>query len=99
MGFNNLIESPDGASALELLKNEKVDLIISDRYMPQMDGLALFKKLQEEGLADIPFLLLTSENQKEKITDTIKLGIKNYIVKPLDPKSLEIKIKRLLQID
>lgn len=100
MGFSDLIEAFDGVSALQLLKGEKVDLIISDRYMPEMDGLAFYGKLQEDdNLKNIPFLLLTSENQKEKITETIRLGIRNYVVKPVDHESLEIKIKRMLQVD
>lgn len=100
MGFENFVETSDGTTALDLLKNEQVELIISDRYMSGMDGLSLFKKLQEDkNTKSIPFLLLTSENQKEKIAQTIKLGIRNYVVKPIDRESLEIKVKRLLQVD
>jgi two-component system chemotaxis response regulator CheY len=100
MGFNDLVEAIDGASALALLKAGKIDLIISDRYMSEMDGLVFYGKLQEDdNLKNIPFLLLTSENQKEKITETIRLGIRNYVVKPIDHESLERKIKRMLQLE
>lgn len=98
-GFNNFVETFDGASALDLLKEGKVDLIISDRYMQSMDGLDFFKKLQENNdTKSIPFLLLTAENQKEKIAETIRLGIRNYIVKPIDPETLIDKVKKMLGI-
>lgn len=98
IGFEEFIETFDGASALELLREEKVCLIISDRYMQPMDGLALFKKLQEDkNTRDIPFLLLTAENERDKIAETIRLGIRNYVVKPIDPGTLVDKIKKMLQ--
>ncbi len=98
-GFNNFVETFDGAPALDMLREGKVDLIISDRYMQSMDGLDFFKKLQEnKDTKSIPFLLLTAENQKEKIAETIKLGIRNYIVKPIDPGTLMDKVKNMLGI-
>ena len=100
MGFPNVIEANDGDTALQLLNHSKVDLIIADRYMPNMDGLVLFQKLQEnEKLKDIPFLMTTAEHEKEKIIDAMKLGISNYIIKPIDPENLESKVKRLLNVE
>ena len=100
MGFVNTIEADDGDTALKLLDKAKVDLMIVDRYMPGVDGLVLFQKLQENiKLKDIPFLMVTAEHDKEKIGDAMKLGIRNYIIKPIDPENLESKVKRLLSLE
>lgn len=98
-GLLNIAEADDGKSALELLQGEKVDLIIADRYMPEMDGLSFFKKLQEDDmLAKIPFLMITAEYSSGKVVETLELGIRNYLIKPYDPEILVDKIKKMLGI-
>jgi two-component system chemotaxis response regulator CheY len=98
-GLQNIAEVSDGKSALELLQVEKVDLIIADRYMPEMDGLSFFKKLQEDkALAKIPFLLITAEYNSDKVVETLELGIRDYLIKPYDPVIMVDKIKRMLGV-
>lgn len=98
-GLENIVEADHGESALELLKENSFNLIIADRYMPEMDGLTLFKKVREDKTnADIPFLLITAEHNREKILETMKLGIRDYIIKPFDPEILVDKVKKLLGI-
>ncbi len=97
LGFENIIEANDGDSGLFALKKEKVDLIISDWYMPGMSGLDFFKALQKkEDFKGIPFLMTTSEREKGKVVEALKLGVKHYIVKPVEAETLEPKIKLLL---
>lgn len=98
-GLENITEAVNGASALELLRSESFNLIIADRYMPELDGLALFKKIKEDSnLENIPFLMITSEHNREKILETMELGIRDYIIKPFDPVIMVDKIKRMLGI-
>lgn len=98
-GLQNIAEVSDGKSALELLQNEKVDLIIADRYMPEMDGLSFFKKLQEDKvLAKIPFLIVTAEYNCDKVVETLELGIRDYLIKPYDPVIMIDKVKRMLGV-
>ena len=100
MGLVNFIEANNGEMALKLLGKSKADLIIADRYMPNMDGLALYQKLQaNEDLKSIPFLMVTAEHIKEEIARVMTLGIRNYIIKPIDPDNLQAKVKRLLKIE
>ena len=84
MGLNKIVASTNGQIALEKLKTQKADVIISDWHMPVMDGLEFYKAVKkEETLKDIPFLMVTVEGSKEKVIETLKLGIRDYIVKPL----------------
>lgn len=102
-GFNSLIEAGDGEKALKVLelyfvRNEAIDLIVCDWVMPNMSGLDLFKTIQKEDkYKNIPFILLTGNDQKDSITEALQAGIKNYIVKPFNPLKLFEKVRALLQ--
>ena len=98
IGYHDILEERDAISALKLLTTVKVDLIISDRYMPFMDGVEFYQALQNSAeMKNIPFLMTTSENRKDKITDAMLAGIKNYIIKPVDAHNLALKINRIFK--
>jgi two-component system chemotaxis response regulator CheY len=96
LGFKNILEADDGTTALEILKKEKVDLIISDWNMPKMSGLELLKAVRsDENLKDIPFIMVTAEAQKESILEAIKYKVNQYIVKPFTPETLKEKLEKV----
>jgi len=99
LGIHQTLDAEDAAAALRLLKAEKVDLIISDLYMPHMNGIAFYKELHEDPrLENIPFLMITAEASRSKILEAMMLGIRNYIIKPIDPENLLAKVSRLLKL-
>ena len=99
MGITKIIASTNGEIALQKLKLQKADLIISDWHMPIMDRLEFYKAVKKEvDLQDIPFLMVTVEDSKERVVEALKLGIRDYIVKHLSSKSFEGKVKPLLKI-
>lgn len=99
MGIAKTIASTNGEIALQKPKLQKADLIISDWHMPIMDRLEFYKAVKKEvDLQDIPFLMVTVEDSKERVVEALKLGIRDYIVKPLFNKSFEGKVKSLLKI-
>ena len=99
MGITKIIASTNGEIALQKLKLQKADLIISDWHMPIMDRLEFYKAVKKEvDLQDIPFLMVTVEDSKERVVEALKFGIRDYIVKPLSSKSFEGKVKSLLKI-
>ena len=100
INIHQCIEAVDGQSALTVLQSEKVDLIISDLYMPNMTGLELYTQIKEnKDLNQIPFLMISAESSKTKITEAMMLGVRNYIIKPIDAENMIAKIKRLLKIN
>ncbi len=97
MGFSKIVEAEDGQKALEELKKNEVDLIISDWNMPNMTGLELLKAVRgDESLKQIPFVMVTAEGQKDNVMEAVKSGVSNYIVKPFTPETFEEKIKKVL---
>ncbi len=96
IGFNNIIEADDGTSALEELKKNAVDLIISDWNMPKMTGLDLLKNVRAtDGLKEIPFLMVTAEAQKQNVIDAVQAGVTNYVVKPFTAEAISEKLEKI----
>ncbi len=96
LNFNNIVEADDGASALDILQKEKVDMVVSDWNMPKMTGLELLKAVRaDDALKDIPFLMVTAEARQENIIEAVKSGVSNYIVKPFTAETLGQKINQV----
>ena len=98
LGYSNVFEADDGTSAVEILKKEKIQFIISDWNMPQMSGLELLKVVRTtEEWKDLPFLMVTAEGQKEHVIEAVKHRVSNYIVKPFTPETLMEKVNKIFE--
>jgi two-component system, chemotaxis family, chemotaxis protein CheY len=103
LGFEKIYTARDGTEAFDRIRlmhqrGGKFDLVISDWEMPKMDGLALLKKIrQNESLKNIPFIILTANDKREHVLKAVQAGTNNYIVKPVDPEILDIKINDTLK--
>ena len=96
LGFKNIVEADDGATAVDLLKNEKVDLIISDWNMPKMTGLELLQHVRADAaMADVPFVMVTAEAQQDNIILAVKAKVSQYIVKPFTAETLGEKLDKV----
>lgn len=95
INIENVLEAENGKHALEMLKREQVDLIISDWIMPEMMGIDFLKACKsDETIKNIPFIMVTAEAQKGSIMEAIKSGVDNYIVKPFTPEKLQNAIDK-----
>lgn len=98
LGYENILEADDGLAALDVLRSDKVDFIISDWNMPRMSGIELLKAVRTtEEWKDTPFLMVTAEGQKENVIEAVKAKVSNYIVKPFTPETLSEKIKKIFE--
>lgn len=98
MGCNNADEAEDGAIALNMLKAQKFDFVVSDINMPNMNGFDLLKGIKaEDSLKHIPVLMVTAEARKEDIVLAAQSGAAGYIVKPFTKATLEEKVTKILQ--
>ena len=96
-GFTDVVEATDGRDALAKMKVEKVDFVITDWNMPEMDGLTFVTSLRSiEEFRSLPVLMVTTRSVKEDILDAMKAGVNNYIVKPFTPDTLKAKIEQTL---
>ncbi len=101
MGFKNIHEADDGATAWPLIEegqksNEPVEFIISDWNMPKMNGLDLLKKIREsEDFKKLPFLMIAGEAEQGNVVIAVKAGVTNFIVKPFSAETLKEKIGKI----
>jgi two-component system chemotaxis response regulator CheY len=97
MGFKNMHEAADGSEALSILRSKKIDLVISDVEMPKMDGIQLLDEVdQDEELKDIPFIMLTAMNDKEKVIEILQHKVQDFVLKPINPQMLEQRVQAFL---
>jgi two-component system OmpR family response regulator len=93
-GFD-VLEAADGIKALAVLDSTRVDLVILDIMMPNMDGWELCRQLR--AAYDIPLLMLTARGEASQKIKGFQLGTDDYLVKPFDPQELVERTKALLR--
>lgn len=95
----DLYEAENGVEGLALAAKEVPDLIILDITMPVMTGIEMLEKLKaEKELKEIPVIMLTAESGKENVMKIVKMGVKDYIVKPFKGEQLVERAKGVLKL-
>jgi signal transduction histidine kinase/ligand-binding sensor domain-containing protein/DNA-binding response OmpR family regulator len=88
----------DGQKALEVLKHNRIDIVVSDIIMPKVDGLTLCKTIKSDTLTShIPVILLTAKSEIESRIEGLEMGADSYIPKPFHPRHLFVRIEKLLK--
>lgn len=95
-GYKPVLAS-DGKEALQVIKNQTIDLVVSDLHMPGMNGLDLLKHTRQEN-EDLPFIMVTAQGEIKTAVEAMKLGAADYILRPFDLETLEIAIAKALSV-
>lgn len=89
LDFDEILEASDGQEALNLLENEKVDLILSDINMPNMDGIEFLRQKKEvDAIKDIPVVMITTEGGADILGEAKSLGAVGSVKKPFKPDTI-----------
>lgn len=91
----NILEASDGEIGLDLFSKEKIDLIILDVMMPNMDGWSTLRSVRQ--VSDIPVIMLTARGEEHDELFGFELGVDEYISKPFSPKILVARVEALLK--
>lgn len=91
----DVIKASGGAEALDIVSNEKVDLVILDIMMPGIDGMEVCKAVRKK--LNIPIMMLSAKSENMDKIQGILTGADDYMVKPFDPLELTVRIKSLLR--
>ena len=83
----DMLFAESGKEALEILKSEKIDFVLLDISMPDMNGIEAFEHMKEEGI-DIPVIFLTASGDEDDVLSALSLGAVNYLKKPFIPQEL-----------
>ncbi len=87
----NVYEAVNGIEAIEMVKNNDIDLIILDIMMPSLDGYSACKEIKQ--IKNIPIIMLSARKEEYDKLIGFDLGIDDYITKPFSPKELIARIK------
>jgi two-component system chemotaxis response regulator CheY len=92
-----VFEAGSGIDGLEVLKNQQVELILSDINMPAMDGLEFLRQLRAQNLApNVPVVMITTESSEEHVKQAILAGAQGYIRKPFTAEQVKERVLPLL---
>ena len=91
----NLFEAYDGREALEIVRNNDIQLILLDIMMPQLDGIAATAKLREE--SNVPIIMLTAKSESGDKVLGLNVGADDYITKPFDPAEVVARVRSQLR--
>jgi PAS domain S-box-containing protein len=90
-----VFSAQDGEAGLQAAMEHKPDLIIVERRLPRLSGLEVIEALQKRG-NDIPLILIASESSEQAITRALRLGVRDYIVKPFSGEAMLQAVERVL---
>ncbi len=92
----DIIRAQDGQDCMTQLEQNQVDLIITDLYMPNLNGLEVISKLNGDLKSIIPIMVLSAAGAEENVLKAFDMGADDYMVKPFSLIELNVRVKRLL---
>lgn len=96
----SFVEAGNGQEALDRLTGNWVDLVVTDLYMPVMDGFELIRKMKEdEFLRVIPIIVVSTEGRESRLEEIHRLGVTGFIHKPFRPESIRDLIIQCLGVE
>jgi len=97
LGIELIMEANDGSTALQMLRENKVDLVLSDWNMIPMSGLQLLMAMREDpDTRRLPFIMITGEHSAEHVVRARQAGVNGYLVKPFGMDLLNKQMARAL---
>jgi len=94
--YNVVGEAADGEQLLDLLKNQKPDVVIMDIQMPKLDGIKALERLKES-CSSVPVLVLSADENEQKVRAALRAGAKGYIPKNVGIEELEFAISSVIE--
>jgi len=100
LGFADVDEANDGATALAKMHARRYGLVISDWNMEPMSGFDLLQRVRSDPeLNATPFIMVTAESKTDNVIAARRAGVNSYIVKPFNAQTLKAKIEGVFSIE
>ncbi|HPE76499.1 MAG TPA: response regulator transcription factor [Draconibacterium sp.] len=94
----DIIKAADGRECMDQLKSNEVDLIITDLYMPHLNGLEVISNLNNQNKNITPIMVLSASGAEENVLKAFDLGVDDFMVKPFSLIELNVRVKKLLAL-
>jgi len=97
LGFGNRFEATDGRMALKIIEQRRIELVISDLRMEDMDGLQLLRAVRASPTRpSLPFILISGNADRATVTQAIEAGVTDFIAKPFTVETLSSKLHKIV---
>jgi CheY-like chemotaxis protein len=99
LGIKSTYETADGIAALDAIRNVNPDVMIVDWDMPVLDGSEVMRIVRSPGVfpkANLPIIMMTDLGLQSRVTSAIRLGVHEFLVKPVSPKTLQQRLLGIL---
>lgn len=92
-----VVEAGDGSAALDILRSQRIDMVLSDWNMQPMNGLQLLQAVRADArLCAIPFIMMTGEQTPQTVTHAVAAGVAGFLTKPFGRDQLAKLITRVI---
>ena len=96
-GYRNFVLIEKSGEAMEILQQQRPDLLLLDLMMPEVSGFDILKAIREhEKLKHLPVLILTSSSDNQDKLQALDLGATDFLAKPVDPSELQLRVRNTL---
>lgn len=93
------LQASNGQEALDLLREEKVDIILTDVNMPTMNGEEFVRRLDQDArLRTVPVLVVSTDGSEARVQRMMSLGARGYVKKPFSPELLRERVEALVGV-
>ena len=99
LGIKSIYESVDGIAALDAIRNVNPDIMILEWNLPVLDGPEVMRVVRSPGIfpkPSLPIIMLTDKGLRSRVTEAIRLGVNELLVKPISPKTLQQRLLGIL---
>jgi Response regulator containing CheY-like receiver domain and AraC-type DNA-binding domain len=95
LGFEIVAEAENGEEALQMIREEQPDLVVTDIRMPVLDGLELIRTVKEQEIGCPRFIIISGYNDFKYAQQAVRFGVEDFILKPIDEAELSDTLKRV----
>jgi CheY-like chemotaxis protein len=99
LGAQAVIEAGDGLAALEAIRNCDPDIMVLDWDMPVLDGMEVMRIVRSPGVfprPNLPIIMLTSRSHRSAVTEAMRAGVHEFLIKPTSPKALRDRLMSIV---
>ncbi len=96
-GFTNFVTIEDSRQAMDTIRRESPDVVLSDIMMPDITGLDLLRmRLEDQAMMTIPFIILSANSENQTKREALQLGATDFLAKPVDASDLTVRVRNSL---
>jgi len=99
IGVRTIYEAEDGPTGIDLIRRKNPDIVILDWQMPGLDGPGFMRIVRSPSsfpYPDVPIIMLTGHSERSRVVEALKVGVNEFLVKPVSSKSLHDRLAEVL---